>query len=75
MHLQELVSHNKDCSLFTFEQLLNEYIVAMKKRERNPFFTNPSGIIEESPQAEMLKVVEGGDKPEAEPSRATTAED
>ncbi|UCB53894.1 MAG: dynamin family protein [Thiotrichales bacterium] len=41
----------------------------------NDRFTNPSGIIEESPQAEMLKVVEGGDKPEAEPARATTKED
>ena len=40
----------------------------------NDRFTNPSGIIEESPQAEMLKVVEGGDKPAAEPSKVT-AED
>ena len=32
----------------------------------NDRFTNPSGVIEESPQAEMLKVVEAGDEPEAE---------
>ena len=37
----------------------------------NDRFTNPSGIIEESPQAEMLKVVEAGDEPEAEHSKAT----
>ena len=33
----------------------------------NDRFTNPSGIIEESPQAEMLKVVEAKNRPEAEP--------
>ena len=32
----------------------------------NDRFTNPSGIIEESPQAEMLKVIEANDEPEAE---------
>ncbi len=31
----------------------------------NDRFTNPSGIIEESPQAEILKVVEASDEPEA----------
>ena len=33
----------------------------------NDRFTNPSGVIEESPQAEMLKVMEPSDVAEAEP--------
>jgi len=33
----------------------------------NDRFTNPSGVIEESPQAEMLKVVERKDQPERVP--------
>ena len=35
----------------------------------NDRFTNPSGIIEESPQAEMLHAVEAVDKPDTEPSK------
>ena len=38
----------------------------------NDRFTNPSGIIEESPQAEMLKVVEASDEAEAEPEKTVT---
>lgn len=36
----------------------------------NDRFTNPSGVIEESPQSEMLKVVEAKDRPAAEDSTA-----
>ena len=35
----------------------------------NDRFTNPSGIIEESPQAEMIHVVEAGDEPDSEPAQ------
>jgi hypothetical protein len=35
----------------------------------NDRFTNPSGVIEESPQAEMLKVVEGEEHPVEEHSK------
>ena len=35
----------------------------------NDRFTNPSGIIEESPQAEMIHVVEAGDEPDTEPAQ------
>jgi hypothetical protein len=45
----------------------------------NDRFTNPSGVIEESPQAEMLKVVETKDQPEPapvpEPEPGATAAD
>jgi hypothetical protein len=36
----------------------------------NDRFTNPSGIIEESPQAEILKVVAANEDPEAEASKS-----
>ena len=38
----------------------------------NDRFTNPSGIIAESPQAEILKVVEAEDEPEVEHSRSSS---
>jgi hypothetical protein len=41
----------------------------------NDRFTNPSGVIEESPQAEMLKVVEKKDQPEAEPEHVEAVAD
>ena len=41
----------------------------------NDRFTNPSGVIEASPQAEMLKVVENKDQPEAEPEHVETVAD
>jgi hypothetical protein len=38
----------------------------------NDRFTNPSGIIAESPQAEILKVVEAEDEPEAEQAKSSS---
>ena len=37
----------------------------------NDRFTNPSGIIEESPQAEMLKVVDAEDEPQVEQAKSS----
>ena len=35
----------------------------------NDRFTNPSGVIEESPQAEMIHAVEAADEPDTEPAQ------